>query len=131
MERNLAAYTHTQDTHKTHTQTHKSTRLVLGLGFHAAGVLHSGRWCAVFHLHDNMKLKGQKDAFKTADHFQLQTIIPKSNDGIIRVCDVCHRLRFLSIEITNGEFHLILFINPLKGRQISLQQHNLLGEGSN
>lgn len=93
-------------------------------------MLLSGRRCAVFHLHENMKLKGQNDAFKSADHFQLQTIIPKSNDGrnrmmCLRVYDVCRRfqccaLRFLSIEITNGEFHLILFINPLKGRQITL-----------
>lgn len=61
-----------------HTKTH--ARRDWYLGFRAAGVLYTGRWCTVIHLHENIELRQQKDAFKTADleHFAsvCGTIIP-------------------------------------------------------
>lgn len=96
-----------------------------------------------------VKFRQQKDSFKTADfrHFSLNHI----NFFFYRFCLSCKNntihehdelfsmfqncmLLFLFFPSRSEILNCIkygLFINPLKGQQITLWQHKLLGEGSN
>lgn len=122
--------THTHNTHSTHA---RPLDLYLGLGVLLRQVVHAFpiyiKWWS---------LGSRKIQFKTADfrHFSLSHInffLQVLHDELFSMFQN-FTLLFLFFPSRSEILNCIecgLFINPLKGRQITLWQHNVLGEGSN